>query len=149
MFKITVCLLTFNSERLLHDVIPPLLKIADEIVVVDSGSTDKTRYICESFGLLPVYKKFGWHGEQMNHAISLASNDWVLCIDSDEILDQETVNAVLTLKAGDEPDPEWHGEYVATGLFWVKKSGRFILFHPLIILCVFLTVNSPGLITDR
>lgn len=59
MFQITVCLLTFNSERLLHDVIPPLLKIADEIVVVDSGSTDKTRYICESFGLQPVYKKFG------------------------------------------------------------------------------------------
>lgn len=105
MFKITVCLLTFNSERLLHDVIPPLLKIADEIVVVDYGSTDKTRYICESFGLQPVYKKFGWHGEQMNYAISLASHDWVLCIDSDEILDQETVNAVLTLKAGDEPDP--------------------------------------------
>ena len=36
MFKITVCLLTFNSERLLHDVIPPLLKIADEFVVVDA-----------------------------------------------------------------------------------------------------------------
>ena len=137
MFKITVCLLTFNSERLLHDVISPLLKIADEIVVVDSGSTDKTRYICESFGLLPVYKKFGWHGEQMNYAISLASNDWVLCIDSDEILDQETVDAISALKAGDEPDPgtawricrHWFvlGKEVGTTWFTpeiVHKNGR-------------------------
>lgn len=105
MFKITVCLLTFNSERLLRDVIPPLLKIADEIVIVDSGSTDNTLHICQSYGLSPVYKKYGWHGEQMNHAVSLASHDWVLCIDSDEILDSDTVDAILKLKRSDEPDP--------------------------------------------
>lgn len=91
MFKITVCLLTFNSERTLHDVIPPLLKIADEFVIVDSGSTDSTIYICQSYGLSPIFKKYSWHGEQMNHAVSHAHNDWVLCMDSDEILDQETL----------------------------------------------------------
>lgn len=106
MFKITVCLLTFNSERTLHDVIPPLLKIADEFVVVDSGSTDATIYICQSYGLSPIFKKYSWHGEQMNHAVSHAHNDWVLCMDSDEILDQETVDAILKLKMGDEPEPD-------------------------------------------
>ncbi|WP_140415077.1 glycosyltransferase, partial [Enterobacter sp. TUM13743] len=106
MFKITVCLLTFNSERTLHDVIPPLLKIADEFVVVDSGSTDATIYICQSYGLSPIFKKYSWHGEQMNHAVSHAHNDWVLCMDSDEILDQETVGAILKLKMGDEPEPD-------------------------------------------
>lgn len=104
MFKITVCLLTFNSERLLRDVIPPLLIIADEIIVLDSGSTDGTLCICEEYGLTPKYSKFDRHGEQMNRAIALASNDWVLCMDSDEILDTDTINYLLQLKAGDEPD---------------------------------------------
>lgn len=40
----------------------------------------------------------------MNHAVSHAHNDWVLCMDSDEILDQETVDAILELKMGDEPE---------------------------------------------
>lgn len=41
----------------------------------------------------------------MNYATSLARHDWVLCVDSDEILDDEVVAAILALKAGDEPDP--------------------------------------------
>ena len=114
MFKITVCLLTFNSERTLHDVIPPLLKIADEFVVVDSGSTDATIYICQSYGLSPIFKKYSWHGEQMNHAVSHAHNDWVLCMDSDEILDQETVDAILKLKMGDEPEPDMAWRYMSS-----------------------------------
>lgn len=51
MFKLTVCLLTCNSARLLREVIPPLLTVADEIVVLDSGSTDATLSICREYGL--------------------------------------------------------------------------------------------------
>lgn len=107
MLKITVCLLTYNSARLLDDVIPPLLKVADEVVVVDSGSTDDTLCICNKYGLMPIYNKYAMHGAQMNFAISCATHDWVLCMDSDEILDQQVVDFILALKAGEEPDPSY------------------------------------------
>lgn len=106
MFKLTVCLLTFNSERLLDEVIPPLMRVADEIIVVDSGSTDNTLTICQKYGLSPVHNKYRMHGEQMNIAINLASHDWVLCMDSDEILDERTIQFIQTLKAGVEPSPQ-------------------------------------------
>lgn len=103
MLKLSVCLLTFNSERLLHKVIPPLIRVADEIIVIDSGSTDSTLNICQEYGLSPIYNSYRMHGEQMNVAISHASHDWVLCMDSDEILDEQTCQFILTLKAGEAP----------------------------------------------
>jgi glycosyltransferase involved in cell wall biosynthesis len=98
MAKISACLLTFNSERLLHEVIKPILLIADEIIVVDSGSTDNTLPICRQYALSPVFSPYTTHAEQMNYAISLATHDWVLCLDSDEIADDELVNEIKKIK---------------------------------------------------
>lgn len=98
MTPITVCLLTFNSERLLRECIAPLETVADEFVVVDSGSTDATLEILAGFGLDTRYRAYTTHGDQMNHAIGLASNDWVLCVDSDEIFDLDTVKHINDLK---------------------------------------------------
>jgi glycosyltransferase involved in cell wall biosynthesis len=103
MFTLSVCLLTHNSARLLREVLPPLIAVADEMVVVDSGSTDETLEICREFGITPFYHPYSMHGMQMNVAIERAGNDWVLCMDSDEILDEQTVNFILALKAGEEP----------------------------------------------
>ncbi len=105
MLKLSVCLLTCNSSRLLREVLPPLLRVADEFIVIDSGSTDATLQICQQFGLSVHHHPYTAHGTQMNYATSLARHDWVLCVDSDEILDDEVVAAILALKAGDEPDP--------------------------------------------
>lgn len=98
MVKLTVCLLTYNSERLLEECIEPLIRIADEMVVVDSGSSDNTLKILLAHGIRVVHHPYTTHSDQMNHAITLAANDWVLCMDSDEILDQATVDAILRLK---------------------------------------------------
>ncbi len=105
MPKLTVCLLTCDSARLLREVLPPLLNVADECIVVDSGSTDATLDICRQFGLQVHHHAYTAHGAQMNYATALASHDWVLCMDSDEILDSEVVAAILRLKAGPEIDP--------------------------------------------
>lgn len=105
MKRISVCVLTFNSARLLRECLTPLSEFADEIVVVDSGSTDGSLEIAAEFGLRPHYRTYTTHGDQMNHAISLASNDWVLCMDSDEILDAESVARIQALKAEGLEEP--------------------------------------------
>ncbi|WP_213992172.1 glycosyltransferase family 2 protein [Sodalis sp. dw_96] len=98
MDKISICLLTYNSDKLLHEVIKPILLIADEIIVVDSGSTDNTLSICRQYTLSPVFNPYITHAQQMNFAISLATHDWVLCLDSDEIADDVLVNEIKKLK---------------------------------------------------
>lgn len=105
MIKLSVCLLTCNSSRLLQEVLSPLLKVADEIIVIDSGSTDTTLQICQQFDLAVHQHPYATHGKQMNYATSIASHDWVLCIDSDEILDEEVVAAILALKVVDDLNP--------------------------------------------
>lgn len=106
MFQLTVCVLTCNSQRLLREVLAPLQRIADEFVVVDSGSHDQTYAICREFGIEPLHRDYTMHGDQMNYAISHARHDWVLCMDSDEILDEKTVDFILCLKRGATPPLE-------------------------------------------
>lgn len=104
MTRLSVCLLTFNSARLLRQCLEGLKQVADELVVVDSGSTDTTLEILAEYGLTATYRPYTTHGDQMNHAIALAANDWVLCVDSDEVLDGETLARIRELK-GELDDP--------------------------------------------
>lgn len=107
MLKLTVCVLTCNSERLLREVLSALSQVADEWIVVDSGSEDLTLEICRSFDIKPIFRSYTTHAEQMNYAISMSSYDWVLCMDSDEILDKATIQFIDQLKnARDVPATE-------------------------------------------
>lgn len=98
MAQLTVCILTFNSMRTLPACLAPAQKVADELVVVDSGSQDGTVEFLLSQGVAPVYRKYETHGSQMNFALGLAANDWVLCLDSDEFMDEVLQAAILELK---------------------------------------------------
>lgn len=98
MPSLSVCILTFNSHRTLARCLAPAREIADELIVVDSGSTDGTLAFLAEQGIQPIHRPYRSHSDQMNFAIDQAENDWVLCLDSDEFLDTQTLGAIRALK---------------------------------------------------
>ncbi|MFP4466085.1 MAG: glycosyltransferase family 2 protein [Candidatus Goldiibacteriota bacterium] len=81
--KISAAIITKNSERTISSVLDSLL-FADEIVVVDSGSTDATVSIAERYGARTYYKKWQGYAKQKNYAVSKCRGEWILSVDSDE-----------------------------------------------------------------
>ncbi len=101
MKKLSVIIITFNEERNIRRCIESVRDIADEIVVVDSMSTDSTEEICNTLGVRFFSQKWLGYSEQKNFANSLASNDWILSIDADEALSEELKKSITELKKRD------------------------------------------------
>jgi len=94
---ISVTVLTKNSERYIAKVLEALSSF-DEVVVVDTGSSDRTLEIAASYPNVSIYERsFEGFGPTHNLASSLARNDWILSIDSDEIMSEELIEEVLSL----------------------------------------------------
>ncbi|NOU23369.1 MAG: glycosyltransferase family 2 protein [Methyloglobulus sp.] len=87
--KITVTIITLNEEEFIKDCIESAWKIADEIIVVDSHSTDKTREIAESLGARVYEHSYMGDGLQKDYGVQFAKNDWILHMDADERLDEQ------------------------------------------------------------
>lgn len=96
--KISVCIITRNEERPLGRCLASVAPLADEIVVVDSGSTDSTRAVAEKFGGRFIPHAWTGYVDQKNFALSQATYPWVLSIDADEELSSELREAILRLK---------------------------------------------------
>lgn len=96
--KITAAIITFNEERNIERCITSLLDCVDEILVVDSFSTDKTEEICQKYNVRFIQNPFQGHIEQKNVALELATHDWVLSLDADEALTPALRESVLNTK---------------------------------------------------
>src|SRR5271168_647184 len=96
--KISVCLITLNEERDLPRCLKSVALVADEIVVVDSGSTDKTAEIARQFGARVVRQDWLGYVGQKNFALGQAAHPWVLSIDADEELSPELAAAMARVK---------------------------------------------------
>jgi glycosyltransferase involved in cell wall biosynthesis len=101
--KITALIITVNEEARIAEAIAGL-SCCDEVIVVDSGSSDRTRQIAEARGARVIEHTWEGYSKQKNFAAAQATNDWILSIDADERLSIELANEIVAWKhLGDAP----------------------------------------------
>lgn len=98
MAKISATIITYNEASRIRACLDSLCDIADEIIVIDSGSTDSTVEICHEYGCMVRRRPFTGYGAQRQYATSLASHPYVLAIDADEVLSPALRASILDLK---------------------------------------------------
>ena len=87
---LSVSIITYNEEKNIGDCLTSVSEIADEIIVIDSLSTDRTEEICRKNSKVTFYQHpFDGHIQQKNRALEKCSSEWILCIDADERVSPE------------------------------------------------------------
>jgi glycosyltransferase involved in cell wall biosynthesis len=94
MILLSVVIITYNEEKRIEKCLQSVQSLADEIVIVDSFSTDKTQQICESYGARFIQRQWTNFGDAKRFATQMASYDYVLSLDADEAL-SETLKTVI------------------------------------------------------
>jgi glycosyltransferase involved in cell wall biosynthesis len=95
--SLSLVIVALNEERTIGKTIEAALPVAQEIIVVDSGSTDGTVQIAQSLGARVVHQDWLGYAAQKNFAMDLAVNDWILSLDADEIMTPDLVSEIVAL----------------------------------------------------
>lgn len=96
--QISGVIITFNEERNIAACIESMLPVVDEVLVVDSFSTDRTKEICLEMGVRFIEHEFKGHIEQKNHALDQANYNHILSLDADERLSEKMSQSILEVK---------------------------------------------------
>ncbi len=126
--RISATIITLNEERDLRRACESLRGVADEIVVVDSNSRDRTREVAGEFTSSVYTHPFESYSKQKNLAASKASFPWILSIDADEALSDELRQSILNLKSrpGVEGVCAFRFSRLANYLGgWIRHSGWY------------------------
>jgi len=102
MQKITAYVIAYNEAEKIADAVSSILW-ADEVIVADSGSTDRTAEIAASLGARVVQIPFEGFGNLRNRTLEHCSHDWIFSLDSDERCTREVRNEVLAVLAVPPP----------------------------------------------
>jgi len=126
MEKLSVTVITKNEE---HNIADALLSVdfADEIVVVDSGSEDRTVEIARRFTDRVIEKDWPGHVAQKNYAVEAASHDWILSIDADERVSPELAAGIRRVLA---EGPDRDGYRVRRKVFYLGRWIRHCGWYP-------------------
>ena len=116
--KITLIVPTYNEEKVLDRCIVSTKDLADEILVVDSFSSDNTLEIARAHGARIIQRKYENSASQKNWAIPQASFSWILLLDADEWLTQKLYEELKQIKSQDH-------EPIESG-FWIYRSNHFM-----------------------
>ncbi len=104
---LTVIVLTLNEERHLGTCLASAFNLTDRVMVLDSGSTDKTIEIAQAYGAEIRQREFDGYASQRNAAIEMAETEWILFLDADEYLPDSLVREIRDVLSG--PPADVHG----------------------------------------
>jgi glycosyltransferase involved in cell wall biosynthesis len=127
MNRLSACLITSNEEHNLPRVLSSIKGVADETVVVDCGSKDRTQEIAREHGAKVVTHAWTNFAEQKNIAAAAASNDWILSLDADEELSPELRSALLAWK---EKEPKFAVYEFARRTWYLGAWVRHTRWYP-------------------
>ncbi|CAA0179523.1 glycosyltransferase [Tenacibaculum maritimum] len=125
MKKITIIIPTLNEESNIQRALDSVA-FADEIIVIDSFSSDRTVEIVKNSKAVLLQRKFDDFSSQKNYAIAKASNEWILLLDADEEVTQQLQDEILKTL---EQVKDEVGYYIYRKLFFRKKNIRFSGFQ--------------------
>ncbi len=123
--KISVVIITYNEQKNIERCLKSVQGVADEIIVLDSFSTDDTELICKQYPVRFHQHIFDGHIEQKNRAVALSNFDYVLSLDADEALSDELRASIIYIKE----------KFICAGYevnrltnycgIWIKHSGWY------------------------
>lgn len=125
MINLSVIIITLNEEKNIGRCIDSVKKVADEIIVVDSFSTDRTKEIVIQRGAKFVTNTFKGHIEQKNFGLTQCSNNIVLSLDADEEISKELANSILEIKNNWKYDGYYMNRLNQFCGKWIKHSGWY------------------------
>ena len=134
--KISVVIITYNEEKNIGRCLESVRELADEIVVVDSFSKDKTKEIALHYGAKWIENKFEGHVEQKNFALDQAKYSHVLSLDADEALSEELKTSIQEIKENCDSESysmnrlsSYCGQWIRYCGWYPDKKVRFVNRH--------------------
>ncbi len=100
--NISVVIITKNEAHVIANTLQSLQVVTNDIVIVDSGSTDETVKICKQFNATVIETSWAGYGINKNKGITAAKHDWILSLDADEAIDTILQDALLQLTLTDD-----------------------------------------------
>jgi glycosyltransferase involved in cell wall biosynthesis len=125
MLKLSVVIITRNEEKNIGRCLDSVMDIADDIVVVDSFSTDRTEEICKNKGARFFQHVFEGHIEQKNYAVTLTEYQNVLSLDADEALDDVLKKSIVAVKENLQYDGYEMNRLTNYCGTWIKHCGWY------------------------
>lgn len=125
MSLISVVIITFNEERNIKRCLDSIIDVADEIIVIDSFSTDKTQEICNNYPVRFIESEWKGYSESKNFGNIKCSYDYILSLDADEVISKDLKKSILEVK-----EEGLTGTYSFNRLTnycgsWIKHSGWY------------------------
>ncbi|GAC1633375.1 MAG: glycosyltransferase family 2 protein [Candidatus Acidiferrum sp.] len=126
MNRISVCMITKNEEKHLARALQSVAGVADEVIVVDCGSTDRTQEIAQQHGAKVFHRQWTDFGDQRNYAAGQATSDWIFALDADEALSDALRGTLLDWKQHEPQFCVYEVPRLAHYLGgWIRHSGWY------------------------